>query len=137
MAEFTHAQMHQDHHHWLNDSAMWRDDIEIWKEESQTALADLAHLEAALRQLIKSIQDRERRVNQHAQKIKTHEQSLSEFERSGQGDSLQLLTLAKAHQEEAGHHLQQCQSHERLKKDHHTIMAHWNVLLRELTRPLK
>jgi hypothetical protein len=133
MGEYTHAEMHGDHQHWLNDGAMWSDDIGLWKDEAWKALADLVRLEAPLNRLAASIQAREEAVNQHIQKVRAHEHSVAEFERTGKGDALQLLALAKAHKAEAADHARQREIHERLKREHYAIMAHWNLLLRELT----
>jgi hypothetical protein len=133
MAENTHLEMHRDHQYWLKDGAFWRDEISLWKEDAQKALGDMTQLENALRELVQSICAHEESVNQHLVKITTHEHSVSEFEQKRAGDSLQLLTLAKAHKQEEADHVQQRQAHERLKKQHHTIMAQWNMLLKELT----
>jgi hypothetical protein len=131
----THADMHYDHGHWLIDVSMWRDDIELWKEESRTALANVKQIHAALRRLAQGIHDHDKAVKRHLASIQAHERSISGFEQTGEGDSIQMLTRAKAHKAEVADHAKQRQAHEDLKKECHTLMAHWNVLLRELTKP--
>ena len=137
MAENTHLEMHQDHQHWLGDISMWRDDVGFWKMHAQKALGELTQLETALRQLVGSIQDHEARLDQHRDKINAHQHSVSEFEKTGAGDTIQLLTLAKAHKAESADHDQQRQTHERLKKENHTSMTQWNLLLNALAGSAK
>ena len=133
----THIEMHRDHQHWLGDHSMWRDDLNIWTEETQKALDDLAELGSALRRLAASIRAHEESLDRHIDCIRLHEHSLSEFQRTGQGETVQMLALAKAHREEAAEHAREQKLHEQLKREHHTVMAHWNLLLRELTRPAR
>ena len=137
MAEGDHADMHRDHQYWLTDCAMWRDDIGLWKEEWQKAIADLERMEAALRWIAESIANHEAGVDRHMGKIHRHEHAVSEFEQSGRGDTVEMLTFAKVHREEAAGHLNQRDAHERLKRDHHIAMAHWHTLLAELTKAMK
>lgn len=133
----THLGMHHDHEHWLSDHSMWRDDVALWREEAQKAADDLAAIGAALRRLSASIDQHEENLEREVDRIKLHEHALSEFERTGLGGDIQLLTLAKKHKEEAAEHLGSLKAHEQLKREHHTLMAHWNTLLRELTRPAR
>jgi hypothetical protein len=64
--------------------------------------------------------------------LREHEHALAEFERGGPGD--ELLVMAKSHKENAEQHAQQREGHERLKKRHHTVVAHWSLLLKALTQ---
>jgi|SoiMethySBSTD1v2_1073268.scaffolds.fasta_scaffold2286565_1 hypothetical protein len=134
MNQGNHADMHRDHEHWLADVAMWRDDIDLWKEECQKALSDQTDLEIAFRRLVHSIGDHEAHLDRHVDKITAQEHSVSEFERTLQGDTADMLTFAKAHKMEAGNHEYQRRIHERLKKELHTLMGHQNTLVRELTK---
>jgi hypothetical protein len=137
MAENTHLEMHRDHQQWLGDISMWRDDVALWKDHTQKTLVELTQFEAALRQLLRSIQDHEAGLNQHVGKINIHQHSVSEFERTGEGDTVQLLTLAKAHKAESAGHDQQRRAHEQLKKDNHTVMVHWNRVLQAMAGSAK
>jgi hypothetical protein len=137
MNEGNHADMHRDHEFWLADNAMWRDEIGLWKAECGKALADLTKVENALRHLANTIDDREVAVDRHMDKITAHEHSLGVFEEMGRGDTVEMLTFAKGHKQEADAHVEQRRAHERLKKEHYTVMAHWSALLKELTRAAK
>jgi hypothetical protein len=133
MTENTHETMHRNHRDWLSDGALWRDEINLWLGESEYALANLMRLEGALRRLVQSIRAHQDGVNQHLVKVSVHERSLGEFEETGEGDSLGLLTLAKAHKLEDADHALRSEAHERIKKEYLAVMAQWNMLLRELS----
>jgi hypothetical protein len=137
MTNSQHSDMHRDHQYWLSDAAMWRDDVALWKDEYRKALADLDKVEAALRWLVETMENHEKGIGRHVDKISTHEHAVSEFEKGGKGDTVDMLTLAKAHKDESADHTQQREAHERLKRAHHFAMAHWHTLLAELTKAAK
>jgi hypothetical protein len=123
--------MHCEHREWLSDNSMWRDDLAIWQQEIDHALGDLRTLEDALREHRKVLQCHLDAIAAEELAANQHEHALAEFERGGPGDD--LLQMAKPHQENADKHAQQWQAHERLKKGHHTVMAHWSLLHKALT----
>jgi hypothetical protein len=43
--------------------------------------------------------------------------------------------MARQHSREAGHHVEHRRLHEQLKRRHHTVMAHWSLLLKALHKP--
>ncbi|MBI1830150.1 MAG: hypothetical protein HYR84_01710 [Planctomycetes bacterium] len=79
----------------------------FWKEHAQRALTELAPLEIVLRQLIQSLQDYETGLNQHLDQINLHQHSVRELKKTGARDTVQLLTLAKAHKAVNADHDQQ------------------------------
>ncbi len=89
-------------------------------------------LEEALREHRRTLQTHLEAITAEEQALKDHEYALAEYERGGPGDG--LLDMARTHQENASKHAQQRQAHERLKKQHHTVMAHWSLLLKALTQ---
>ena len=123
-----HLQMHQNHLAWDSEKNCWREDLRNWQHELTQAFASLKELEADLKQ-------HEQTLRQHASSVRlnegstdAHEHSLTEYEKGGQGADLPLL--AKKHQEEQDNHIQLRAGHEELKRRHHTIIAHLQLLLR-------
>src|SRR5207253_6158281 len=96
----NHADMHHDHQFWLSDNALWRDEISLWKEECEKALADETPLRGALRRLAWAIDEHEHALARHEDQIAGHEHAVSDFERTGRGDTVEMLYLAKAHKKE-------------------------------------
>jgi hypothetical protein len=135
MAEGTHVDMHKDHRQWASEMAMWREDVNLWEEECRKALAQLSPLEIALRQYAEALDDHRETTQAHEGRLKEHEHALAEFERGKKVDELTLLRLAKTHREEAERHGRQRGIHERLKRHHYTMMAHWALLFKEIAKP--
>jgi len=129
----AHVEMHAEHRQWLSDNAMWRDDIALWQQEIEQALDGVKKLEDALQQHSKELQSHLGTITAGEQALKVHEHALAEFQRGSSGKELELLVMAKTHKKKADEHVQQRQTHECLKKQHHTIMAHWSLLLNALT----
>lgn len=128
----NHADMHHDHQHWLADNAMWRDDIKLWRRECRRAMGE-GNSEDAFRELARAIDEHEEIIDRHIEKITVHENAVAGFERTQQGDTIEMLTLAKAHKKEAAEHGELRLAHEWLKKEHHRLMVHWAMLSREVT----
>jgi len=135
MPEGTHAEMHRDHKQWAAEIAMWHDDMTLWEQEYQKALAQLSPLETALRQYAEALRDHKERTRAHEERLKVHEHALGEFERGNEIEDLKLLALAKAHRDEAERHARQRGIHERLKKHHYTMLAHWSLLFKQIIAP--
>jgi hypothetical protein len=128
-----HAEMHRDHQHWRSDNSMWQDDLELWEKEVDQAMNALKRLENALGKHRAMLQDRLDLIAAEDQAIGQHEHTLAEFERSGTGEQLDLLTMAKNHKKAIDRHARQLLAHERLKKRHHMLMANWSLLFKALT----
>jgi hypothetical protein len=123
--------MHTEHRYWLSEDSLWQDDITLWQRDIDQALTDLKRLEDALREHRKRLQVRLDEIAAEQQAVNQHEHALAEFERGGPGDD--LLRMVKPHQENADKHALKRQAHEQLKRRHHTVMAHWSLLLKALT----
>jgi hypothetical protein len=128
------ADMHNEHQHWLSDNAFWRDEVAVWQRELDDARQGLLRLEGVLRDHRSSLHD-------HLDTIAAEEHARQELQRTlaelGKGRSpeeLEELLLAMNHKRNTGGHAQQRDVHEKLKKRHHTVMAHWSLLVRALTR---
>lgn len=129
----THLEMHREHENWLIDDSMWRDDIQLWREEGVQALEQVGEIQAALRRLMASIESHQETLDRHVARIRGHEHSLSAFEASGHGDSIDMLSMAKAHRETAAEHESEQRAHEQIKHELHSVMARWSTLLRTFT----
>jgi hypothetical protein len=44
--------------------------------------------------------------------------------------------MVRQHQEEAARHAESRAGHEKLKRHHHAVVAHWNLLLKALQAPI-
>lgn len=129
-----HREMHAEHRYWRSDTALWNDELQLWQQELQTALADMHKLEDSLKEHQKALAAQAAEVAADSQQITIHEQALADYER---GESQEeLIALSKVHQKEAEKHRGHWAAQERVKKHHHQLMAHWNVLLKALTAPM-
>ena len=124
--------MHSEHRQWLSDDSMWRDDLALWRKEIDESLDELGKLEDALHAHRANLQIHLDTFMAGEKEQEAHEHALAEFERGDTRNELQLLAMAKAHKKHADEHVQQRQAHERLKKLHHTMMAHWALLFKAL-----
>jgi hypothetical protein len=124
------ASMHDEHRYWESEISLWRDDLRSWQHE-------LAKAEGEFKQLEKALTDHEHVLRTHASALRLeeqvsaqHEHSIAEFEKGGEGQ--ELLEMARKHSGEADLHQTHRTAHERLKRRHHNIIAHWNALLKAL-----
>jgi hypothetical protein len=135
MVAGTHQEIHSQHREWLTDIAMWQDDLDLWRNEYHTALTDVARLEAALRASVRALNEHLEGVVAHNEHLAEHEHLVGRFEHGDHIEELDLLTLTKAHEQEAREHVRQAERHELIKKRHHALMAHWYLLLKEMLTP--
>jgi hypothetical protein len=131
MTTLTHAEMHQQSRFWQNEEALWHDDIRAWEEELTQTLAEAERLQTALLNHQKGLRNHAAAIRLHGQDEATHAHALAEYERGNLGAD--LLGLAREHQEKINLHIRQRHAHERVKRRHHTVMAHWRLLLKALS----
>lgn len=130
----THSEMHSDHRQWSSEETLWEDDIQIWEGELDAALGDIKQLAEVIgehRKCLEAHGDAVRAARAHRAK---HEHALAEYERGETGED--LVVLAQKHEEEGAKHCEQRQAHERVKRHHHTVMAHWRLLLKALSKEM-
>ena len=126
----THAQMHGQHLQWFNEDALWREEVAHWQQETKKARADIERLTKALVNHEEILQKHAAAIHLYEQDMAKHEHALADYERGGEGAD--LFPLAQSHQKEAANHAIQRGHHETIKRDHHTMLAHWNLLMKEL-----
>jgi hypothetical protein len=120
------ADFHSDHRLWLSEDALWRDEIRVWQEEMKRALADLKQLGIALKAHRQTLQAQASTIRLHELSHKVHEHDLVLIEQGKHADH------PDSHERELAEHGQQRTNQERLKRQHHTIMAHWDLLCQAL-----
>jgi len=133
MIATTPMTMHSEHKYWESETSLWRDDLRVWQQELATAQGEIKQLEKAL-------EDHAHALRTHASTLRLdegvfegHEHALVEYEKGGEGE--ELLQMARQHSEEAVCHTVHRAAHEQFKRRHHTVIAHWNLLLKSVREP--
>jgi septal ring factor EnvC (AmiA/AmiB activator) len=117
----NHADMHRDHREWNSEQICWRNDLRSWQHELANAREELKQIEAALKDHETTLQKHGSAVRLSEQEMDAHEHALTEFEQGGAGD--ELLAMIQKHRQEASLHAEQRAAHERLKRQHHAVVA--------------
>jgi hypothetical protein len=125
--------MHNEHRFWESEISLWRDDLRAWQEELAKAQGELKQLEKALEDHAHALRTHASALRLDEQTFDGHEHALAAYERGGEG--AELLQMTRQHVEEGGRHAEHRAAHERLKRLHHGVMAHWNLLLKSLREP--
>jgi len=123
----TFPGMQADHRQWDYVHSTWRVDIDRWKKEHESGLSQLAKLQEMIRQHGEALESHAQAIERHQQGLRDHGRAMSEYQNQGAGKPVQE-TMADKHRELAGHHTTQHEAHERIKKHHHTVMAHLTAL---------
>jgi hypothetical protein len=133
MTSKTHMTMHSEHQCWEKDISLWRDDLRAWQQELATAQGQLKQLEKALEEHADVLRKHASSLRLEEEAIGPHEHELAEYEKGGEGEV--LFEMARKHCEEAVCHASHRERHEQLKRLHHTVIAHWNLLMKALGEP--
>jgi hypothetical protein len=130
----THAELHADHRTWKSEIALWRDELALWREECVKALAAVDQITTALREQDKALQAHGQSIDAQKEYLSGHEQALAEYEGGVTDES--LIAQAKEHQHEEELQNQRREAHERIKRQHHALMAELVALLKTLARAM-
>ncbi|HVX63053.1 MAG TPA: hypothetical protein VHC19_20695 [Pirellulales bacterium] len=130
----THNEMHSDHRLWDSEATLWEDDIQIWEGELNAALAEMKQLEEVLAEHRKGLESHAEAIRAARADRATHEHALAKYEHGETGED--LVVLAQKHEAEAEHRAELRQTHERVKRHHHTVMAHWRLLFKALSKEM-
>ena len=130
MPKSSNQTMHRDHLNWLSEDNLWRDETQVWEEETKSAERGLSRLNAALRSHLQRLQEHTASIGITERIPAAHEHVLALQEKGSVGHC--ITTTQEQHGREAQDHLEARGLHEQLKRKHHTIMAHWNLILRAL-----
>jgi hypothetical protein len=126
-----HGEMHAEHRQWSSEISLWRDDIATWQSELEHAKRRLAAVTDALNAQAEILRRHAAAIRLHEQRQAEHESALAKFEQGASG--LELMGTAEAHQDEASKQAERRERHEHLKKQQHTLLARFNVLVNAIT----
>jgi hypothetical protein len=123
----TYPGMQADHRQWDYIHSTWRVDIERWRGEHEASLLQLAKLQEMIRQHGEALESHAKAIERHQESLRDHGRAMSSYQGHGAGEPLQE-TMASKHRENAERHEMHRDAHERIKKHHHTVMAHLTML---------
>ncbi|MCA9137574.1 MAG: hypothetical protein KDB00_12470 [Planctomycetales bacterium] len=116
------ASVHADHRQWESDLSMWRDDVDRWGKDHEKALVDLQLVQQRLSDHCQAMAAHVNQFDTHEEHVRAHEHNVAETCRSNEGSGEE--SFVHGHTEEATRHQQLRDAHERMKKHHHTVIAH-------------
>jgi len=100
---------------------MWRDDIAIWKQGHQNALDELKRIEKRLIEQADALESHINQLDSHEANTLQHEHAVVAECRDQTKPTPHSLA---DHAKETTEHQHLRDAHERIKKHHHTVMAH-------------
>jgi hypothetical protein len=130
----NHSEMHSDHRQWASEDALWEDDVHLWQGELDQAAAEIKRLEATFAAERKALESHAQAIRDYREHAERHEHSLSEYERGESGED--LVVLAQKHAKEAEKQRHRRETHERVKRRHHTLMAQWRLLCKAMCKEM-
>ncbi len=130
MTSETNIRMHREHQCWEKDISLWRDDLRVWQQELARAQGELKPLEKALEEHADVLRKHASSLRLEEESVGSHEHEIAEYEKGGEGDA--LFEMARKHSEEGVDHARHREVHEQLKRRHHTVIAHLNLLFKAL-----
>ena len=133
MITTTHEMMHAEHRYWENEINLWREDLRAWQHELAKTQGEMKQFEEALTGHGRTLQQHGAALRLEELKADAHEHEIVKYEQGGEGE--ELFDMAREHSHEALRHAEHRAAHEQLKRLHHTVIAHWNVLLKALCPP--
>ena len=133
MTGTAHEMMHGEHRYWEGEINLWREDLRAWQHELAKAQSEIKLLEEALAKHARTLQQHGAALRLEEQKTDAHEHEIVKYEQGGEGD--ELFEMARGHSQQSLLHAKHRAAHEQLKRLHHTIIAHWNVLLKAFREP--
>ena len=128
MTSTIHETMHKEHRDWESEISMWRDDIAVWQKELAETEKDLAALKAAFEARAETYCQHAAAIRMLEQDSDSHEHALAVFEMGRDGRD--LLKFAKQHDTEHGVECEHRRLHEKIKQDHHALLAKWKTFVK-------
>jgi hypothetical protein len=119
---------------WQTEVTRWRCDVGTWHRECRDALKDLKRLEMALQAQETALQDYEEVLSAYEERLAAQEWVQAEAP-SEDVESAGVLTPVSS--EQASSHCRQQDAHERFRRRHYTLMAHWSLLCQTVTGALR
>jgi septal ring factor EnvC (AmiA/AmiB activator) len=132
MLAVTQTEIRHDRKQLQSEVSLWRSEVRSLQQEYRKALADLHRLEAALRQ-------REQLLEAYSTALDAHDERLAGEEwkePAGDGGPAEaVLPQAPVGSEEILKHWRRREDHERVKRQHHAVLAYWSLLLQTVSGP--
>lgn len=129
----TREKMHADHRQWAEALSQWEDDLAIWHRELIEAGEALRQVGAILDAHAAGLGSHTRLLHREDEAVEDHEHLIACVARH-QADH-DRIAQAGGHDAEAVRYRRLLDTHERLKKYHHTLMAKVSVLARAAAAP--
>lgn len=127
--ELDQVRMHTTHQIWMNGTEFWHDEVKVWQDELKKAINGLVKIEEVLRGHEKALQTHAGSLRLYQQEFVALERALAGYER---GADTAMSSLAEAHEKEEGDYQRLQRIHEELKRRHHSLLAQWLLLVKEL-----
>jgi septal ring factor EnvC (AmiA/AmiB activator) len=102
---------------------MWWEDIEAWRQQHAQAVQALDDIQDALAGLRQALDSHTEEIQRIEHSLHDHERGLAAFVHEGNGAEVQE-PMMKNHRQQIFRHACQREAHERIKRHHHTVMAH-------------
>lgn len=123
----TSSTMQTDHQHWKQEHDAWRNDVALWQQEYDAMRSALEQLQQAVERHGEALRRHTDAINNHEAALALHDRVIAEretgHERPGLGDA-----GTADHQRQAVTHFEQRQLHEKMKREHYTLVAQLEVL---------
>lgn len=120
----TVLDVHADHRQWQNQVSMWKLDLQAWQGEHKVALEELADVVEMIKLHQTASSAHEKDIAAFADAVKAHEHKLVDHLEKEKGGDVGEPAGALAHEQAKKTAETLLQAHERIKKHHHTAMAH-------------
>lgn len=120
------ASVQRDRRHWESDISMWRDDVGVWRDLHSTSLIEPKRLQERLAEHCDAFETRVGQLDAHDKTFRADVHEVAEACRSGEQSVAD--SSAQDHVKEAEQPKHLGDSHDRIQKHHHTVIAHVGVL---------
>lgn len=116
-----------EHRYWKQEHDAWRTDIALWQEEYDAMQAALKQFELAVQRHGESLQDHGAAIRNHEAELDLQERAIAEHEFAGERPALEVAEVDRLQQDRVAH-FERRQTHERMKREHHRLVAQLEML---------
>ena len=131
----TFGSMRADHRHWNVRQLKWQADVNEWQKDHEQAQLQLAELQRLIELHGEALESHGKAIEQRQQDQLEHDRAISGYG-TGENDERHEEILAEKHLVQAKQLEVQSESHERIKKHHHTVVAQLRMLRSAIDMPL-
>lgn len=134
MSKTIHEKIHEQHQRWRADLEAWQSDVTAWKQEFEAALADLREIEGMLKDSLDGLGVHGDAVWEALQRVQAHEQVIDEESRLGENRTDREWRTT--HEALSSQHVRVADTHERIKRHHHDVVAEVARMLKQIRSPM-